>query len=170
MIRPGTGALACTLAAAVALTAAAAAAQSPYDKLLSIPDVEKVAGITGVKTVPNGSQPGAGGMLNFVDANGKLILSVNFGDAQLYKKARETKELEIGGKKYPNLLFAHDVAGVGDEAFASPPGPVQYIIYAHKGNHGLAVNTFYPGAGEHVKPVLTEAQLKTIAQLILSRE
>jgi hypothetical protein len=158
-----------TLAVALMATAAAAA-QGPYDKLLSVADVEKVAGVTGVKTVPNGSQAGAGGMLNFVNASGKLILAVSFGDAQLYKKARDTKELEIGGKKYPNLLFAHDVAGVGDEAFASPPGPVQYVLYAHKGNHGLAVNTFYPGAGEQVKPVLTEAQLKTIAQLIFSRE
>jgi hypothetical protein len=158
-----------TAAAVIALTAAIAA-QGPYDKLLSIADVEKVAGVSGVRSVPNGSQVGAGGMLNFVNASGKLILSVNFGDAQLYKKARDTKELEIGGKKYPNQLFAHDVPGVGDEAFASPPGPDQYVIYAHKGNHGVAVNTFYPGVGEHVKPVLTEAQLKAIAQLIFSRE
>jgi hypothetical protein len=156
--------------AAVAVLPVIAAAQGPYDKLLTVADVEKVAGVTGVKSVPNGSQVGAGGNLNFVNSAGKLILAVSFGDAQLYRKARDTKELEIGGKKYPNLLFAHDLPGVGDEAFASPPGPVQYVIYARKGNHSLAVNTYYPGIGEHVKPVLTEAQLKTIAQLIFTRE
>ncbi len=169
MIRPRTHAMGRMLAAVLALTATAAA-QGAYDKLLTAADVEKVGGVTGVRTVPNGSQAGAGGMLNFVNASGKLILAVSFGDAQLYKKARETKELEIGGKKYPNQLFAHDVPGVGDEAFASPPGPEQIVIYARKGNHGLAINTFYPGIGEHVKPVLTEAQLKAVAQLIFSRE
>jgi len=169
MIRPGMRTAGRTLALAAALTAALAA-QGPYDKLLTIADVEKVTGLSGVKTVPNGSQTGAGGMLNFVNASGKLVLAVNFGDALLYRKARDTKELEIGGKKYPNILFAHDVPGVGDEAFASPPGPEQYAIYARKGNHGLTVNTFFPGAGEHVKPILTEAQLKAIAQLIFSRE
>lgn len=58
---------------------------------------------------------------------------------------------------YDKLLTAADVEKVAG-------------VYARKGNHGLAVNTFYPGIGEHVKPVLTEAQLKTIAQLIVSRE
>jgi hypothetical protein len=159
------GALAC-----VAALTAIVAAQGPYDKLLTAADVEKVAGVTGVKTVPNGSQVGAGGMLNFVNSSGKLILAASFGDGQLYRKARDTKEIEIAGKKYPNLLFAHNVPGIGDEAFASPPGPVQYIIYARKGDLGIAVNTFYPGVGEHVKPLLTEAQLKTIAQLIFTRE
>jgi len=101
MIRPGMRTAGRTLALAAALTAALAA-QGPYDKLLTIADVEKVTGLSGVKTVPNGSQTGAGGMLNFVNASGKLVLAVNFGDAQLYRKARDTKELEIGGR---NILF-----------------------------------------------------------------
>jgi hypothetical protein len=79
-----------------AMLAATIAAQGAYDTLLTVADVEKVAGATGVRSVPNGSQVGAGGMLNFVNGAGKLILSV-------------------------------------------------------------AINTFYPGIGEHVKPVLTEA-------------
>ncbi|HWF84595.1 MAG TPA: hypothetical protein VG222_07110 [Vicinamibacterales bacterium] len=158
-----------TLAAVLALTATIAA-QGAYDKLLTIADVEKVAGMTGVRTVPNGSQAGAGGMLNFARGDGKLILMVNFGDAQLYRKARDTKEIEIGGKKYPNMLFAHDVPGLGDEAFASPPGRDQFAIYARKGSKAITVSTYYPGVGEGVKPVLTEAQLKAIAQLIFSRE
>jgi hypothetical protein len=124
MIRPRMQALARTLAVTAALTAAMAA-QTPYDALLTVADVTKLTGISGVKTVPNGSQVGAGGMLNFARADGKLVLMVNFGDAQLYRKARDTKEL---------------------------------------------VSTYYPGVGEQVRPVLTEAQLNTIAQLIFSRE
>jgi len=77
MIRPGMRTAGRTLALAAALTAALAA-QGPYDKLLTIADVEKVTGLSGVKTVPNGSQTGAGGMLNFVNASGKLVLAVNF--------------------------------------------------------------------------------------------
>jgi len=158
-----------TLILALAL-AATLAAQSSYDKLLNVADVEKLTGATGVKTVPNGSRPGAGGHLNFVRGDGKLLLMVNFGDAQLYTKARTQKEIKVGDKTYPMELFAHAIPGLGDEAFASPPGPVQYVLYARKGNHAISVSTYYAAAGEKEKPLLTEAQLKEVAQLILSRE
>ena len=129
------------VAAVGALAAAAAlsvrlAAQSPYDKVLSAADVSKVTGISGIRLVPQGSQVGAGGTLNFARPDGKLVLMVNLGPAELYRKARDSKELEIGGKKYPNLLFAHNVPGVGDEAFASPPGPVQYACTRAKATRG----------------------------------
>jgi hypothetical protein len=44
------------------------------------------------------------------------------------------------------------------------------VIYARKGNKAISVSTYYPAAGENVKPVLSEAQLKQIAQVIFSRE
>jgi len=140
------------------------------DKRLTTADVEKASGLSGVKTVARGSQTGAGGDLNFVGPNGKLVLMVNFGDQQLYNKARNQKEIKVGDKTYPMELFAHAVTGVGDEAFASPPGKVQYVIYARKGNNAISVSTYFPGAGENVKPVLSEPQLIQIAQLIFSRE
>jgi hypothetical protein len=43
------------------------------------------------------------------------------------------------------------------------------VLYARKGNNAISVSTFFPGVGENVKPVLTEAQLKQIAQVIFSR-
>src|SRR5690348_3776159 len=153
----------------VLLFSAVVAAQAG-DKRLTIADVEKVSGLSSVKTVPRGSRTGAGGDLNFVGPDGKLVLMVNFGDQQLYDKARNQKEIKLGDKTYPMELFAHAVPGVGDEAFASPPGKVQYVIYARKGNNAISVSTYYPGVGENVKPVLTEAQLKQIAQIIFSRE
>jgi hypothetical protein len=73
------------------------------------------------------------GDLNFAHADGKLLVMVNFGDARLYSKAREQKEMTIGDKKYPMELFAHAVTGVGDEAFTAPPGPVQCVIYGTRG-------------------------------------
>lgn len=151
------------------LLTASAAAQPARDKLLTTADVEKLTGATAVKLVPRGSQTGAGGDLNFATADGKLLLMINLGDAQLYRKAREQKQITVGGQTYPMELFAHAVPGLGDEAFASPPGKMQYVIYARKGNNGLTVSTYYSGIGEAGKPRLTEAQLKQIAQLIFSR-
>lgn len=151
------------------LVGAVVAAQTS-DKRLTTADVEKVTGLSGVKTVARGSQTGAGGDLNFVGPNGKLVLMINFGDQQLFTKARNQKEIKVGDQTYPMELFAHAVSGVGDEAFASPPGKVQYVLYARKGNNAISVSTYYAGVGENLKPVLTEAQLKEIAQIIFSRQ
>jgi hypothetical protein len=153
---------------AVAITTAIGA-QPAADKRLTSEDVAKVAGITGIKTVARGAQTGAGGDLNFARPDGKLVLMVNFGDASLYTKARQQKETIVGGKPYPMVLFAHRVTGVGDEAFASPPGNVQYVIYARKGKNAVSVSSFYSSAGEAIRPLLNEAQLKSIAQTIFSR-
>src|SRR5207253_5899200 len=46
------------------LTVASLAAQSGYEKRLSVADVEKLTGVKGVKIVVPLSQPGAGGHLN----------------------------------------------------------------------------------------------------------
>lgn len=159
------------LAAAFAIAiGAASVARAADDPRLTVKDVEKATGATGVKTVPRQSQPGAAGDLNFARGDGKLILMVNFSNAALYKKAREQKELELNGQKYPMELFAHAVPGLGDEAFASPPGKVQYVIYARKGNNAVSVSTYFSGVGEAGKPILTEAQLKQIVEIIFSRE
>jgi len=158
-----------SIALCLVLFGAAVGAQVS-DSRLTVADVEKAVGFSGVKTVPRGSQPGAGGDLNFVGPDGKLMLMVNFGNQQLYNKARTQKEMKIGNQTYPMELYAHAVTGLGDEAFASPPGKIQYVIYARKGNNAVSVSTYYPGVGENVKPVLTEAQLKQIAQTIFSRE
>jgi len=124
------------------LTVASLSAESGYDKLLSVADVEKLTGVEGAKIVAPMSQPGAGGHLNFAGPDGQLLLMVNFGDAQLYKKARQQRDIIVGGQKYPMDLFAHPVPASGDEAFASPPGKVQYVIYARKGNNAVSLSTY----------------------------
>ncbi len=154
---------------AVLAVASTVAAHSAYDKLLTPADVERASGAAGVKTVARGSSAGAGGDLNFATADNKLLLMVNFGDAQLYKRAREQKEMTVGGTKYPMELFAHAVTGVGDEAFASPPGKEQYVIYARKGDRAISVSTYLGPPDTGMKPRLTEAQLKQIAALVFTR-
>ncbi len=147
---------------------AAPRAQGAFDRLLGPADVEKVSGEAGVKAVPKGSKPGACGNLNFVRSDGRLILMANFGDARLYQRARAPQKITVGGNTSSIELFAHAVPGLGDEAFASPPGVVQYVIYARKGNNAVSIGTFFSRDGK--TPLLTEAQLKQIAALVLSRE
>jgi hypothetical protein len=73
--------------------------------------------------------------------------------------------MKVGGQTFPMPLFHAAVAGLGDEAFDSPPGPTQYILYVRKGNQAISVTT-YIQAG---KPVLTMAQLKAVAAIAVSR-
>jgi hypothetical protein len=150
------------------LAAARVSAQGPYDKLLSPADVEKATGATGVKLVARLSQTGAGGDLNFARGDGKLLVMVNFGNAQLYTRARTQKQITIGGQTYPMELFAHAVPGLGDEAFASPPGTDQYVLYVRKGEKAISVST-YLAPELQSRPRLTMAQLQEIAKIILSR-
>ena len=113
------------------------------------------------------SQAGAGGDLNFAGPDNHLVLMVNFGTAELYRRARSQKELKVGGTTIPMPLYHADVAGVGDEAFSSPPGSAQYVLYARKGNRAISVTTYL-----HARPptpILTMDQLKQLAIVILSR-
>lgn len=151
-------------AIAVAIATAVLLAQTA-DPRLTTADVEKVSGVKGVHLVPAGSQPGAGGSLNFAGPDKQLIAMVNFGTAELYKRAKEQKEIKVGDKSYPMELVHKPLAGVGDEAFDSPPGPMQYVIYARKGANAISVSTYLHGG----KPALTIDQLKQLAQIIFSR-
>jgi hypothetical protein len=146
----------------VALTAAVSAQTS--DPRLTPTDVEKLTGIA-VHVVAPGSQPGAGPGLDFADANNKMVLMVNFGSDTLYRRAREQKEMEVAGKKMPMILYHASVPGVGDEAFDSPPGDLQYVIYLRKGTKGASVSTYLSGG----KTRLSMAQLKAVAKTVADR-
>ena len=137
------------------------AAQAP-GSALSVDEVERATGLKGVHTVTPGSQPGAGPGLNFAGPDNKLIVMVNVGPAALYQRARNQKEMDIGGTKMPMVLFHASVPGVGDEAFDSPPGPMQYVIYLRKGTQAATLNTYL----DHGKPVLTMAQLTALAKIV----
>jgi len=57
------------------------------------------------------------------------------------------------------------VPGIGDEAFDSPPGNMQYVLYLRKGQKAASLTT-YISAG---KPLLTMAQLKQLGAIVASR-
>ena len=89
---------------------------------------------------------------------------VNVGPAALYQRARNQKEMDMGGTKMPMVLFHANVPGVGDEAFDSPPGSMQYVIYLRKGTQAATLNTYL----DHGKPVLTMAELTALAKIVAS--
>ena len=145
------------------LLATGLAAQAP-PSAISIAEVERVTGLKGVHIVPPGSQPGAGPGLDFAGPDNTLILMVNTGPAALYENARKQKEMDIGGKKYPMELFHAAVQGVGDEAFDSPPGNLQYVIYLRKATQAASVSTYL----DHGKPILNMTQLTALAKIVAS--
>lgn len=132
------------------------------DPRVTVADIEKVTGLRGVQLVAPGSVPGAGAGLNFATPDRKMLVMVNFGPAGLYSQAKAQKEYH----GLPLPLFHATLQGVGDEAFDSPPGPFQYVLYMRKSN-AAASFTAYVTSGN--KATLTMAQLKQIAQIAASR-
>ena len=152
--------------AMVCLGLSVASAQTP-DPRMTVADVEKATGIQGVQLVAPRSQPGAGPGLDFVGPDHKLIVMVNFGTDSLYRRAREQKEMSVGSSKMPMVLYHADVPGIGDEAFDSPPGPVQFVIYLRKGAKAASVTTYFDTSGKKTR--LTMEQLKAVAKIAADR-
>ena len=141
------------------------------DSRLTTADVEKISGIKGIQQVAPGpgTRPlahrpvviGSGPGLNFVGPDKKMVLMVNFGPAALYQSAK-TKTIPVTNVP----LFHADVRGIGDEAFDSPPGPLQYVLYVRKGTNAISLTAYYVGKD---KATLTIDQLKQLAMIIVSR-
>lgn len=72
-----------------------------YDKYLTVADIQKVTGLTGIKQVPRDPQKGAGGHLNFADDKGNMILLASFLTAEefdFYKSEEGLVKEEMPGK------------------------------------------------------------------------
>jgi hypothetical protein len=138
------------------------------DPRLTIADVERVTGIKGLQLVAPGSVPGAGPGLNFAGPDRKMVLMVNFGTADLYRRAKEQKEMKVGGMTIPMPLFHAAVPGIGDEAFDSPPGALQFVLYLRKGQKAASLTTYVLDP-RGTKAVLTIAQLKQLGAIVASR-
>ncbi len=149
------------VAVALALCVSRAFAQT-VDSRLTIADVEKVTGLKGIQLVAPGSVAGAGAGLNFATADKHMVLMVNFGPTALYQRAKQQKT--YAGMPMP--LFHADVPGIGDEAFDSPPGPMQYVLYVRKGANAASFTAYYVSAG---KATLTMDQLKALAKVAAAR-
>lgn len=150
---------------ALAMLVAATAAAQTLDTRLTVADVEQATGMKPVHMVAPGSLPGAGPGLNFATADNRMLVKAEFGPDTLYFRAKNQKEMEVGGKKYPMELHHADLPGIGDEAFDSPPGSMQYVIYLRKGKNAATLNTYL----DHGKPRLTMEQLKALAKIVAGR-
>ena len=147
------------VAAAASLSLGLAPAADPR---LTVSDVEKVTGLKGIQLVAPRSVTGAGAGLNFATADKKMLLMVNFGPAALYARAKTQKEYH----GVPMPLFHADVPGIGDEAFDSPPGPLQYVLYVRKGSNAASFTAYFVPPN---KATLTIEQLKQIGKIAASR-
>lgn len=147
------------------LLAPAAWAQAP-DPRITVADVEAVAKLP-VHVVAAGKAVGAGPGVNFATADDKMLLMVVFGDASLYERAKAQKGMKMGNTTMPMVLFHAAVPGIGDEAFDSPPGPLQYVIYLRKGAKAASVTTYFERNGRATR--LTLDQVKAIAKVVAGR-
>jgi hypothetical protein len=147
------------------LLAPAVLAQVP-DPRITVADVEAVAKLP-VHVVAAGRAVGAGPGVNFATADEKMLLMVVFGDSALYERAKAQKEMKMGNTTLPMVLFHAAVPGIGDEAFDSPPGAVQYVIYLRKGPKAASVTTYFERNGKTTR--LTIDQVKAIAKTVAGR-
>jgi hypothetical protein len=133
----------------VALMAATAHAANE----LTVADVEAVSGLTGVALIAKNAIPGAGGDLNFVRADRKLLLLVNIAEASHYATAKQ---------QFDKVTI---VPGIGDEAFT--PDTFTWVLYGRKGGRFFGLGSgLDPATGN---PILNAAQLQRLGKLIVGR-
>lgn len=89
-----------------------------YSNYLTIADVEKVSGISGIKLVPKNPSIGAGGDLNFATADEKLVVMAGFHGASMYQK-------------YSPEMIHSTLKGFGEEAFIDrSKEPATFLSFA----------------------------------------
>lgn len=141
------------------LATAFTTAAGPYDKYLTVADVEKVSGLTGIKIVPKNPAKGAGGDLNFATSDGKLVLMALFSGASLYAPSKQ----QAG-------YFKAAVPGVGSEAFSGPKNDPQFVLCFKKGVYCVTLSSFFNIGGDAKHPtMLTMDQLIALGKLVAPR-
>ena len=123
--------------------------------LLTIADIEKVSGVSGIKLVEKGSLPGAGGSLNFA-LNDKMYAMFVIADVSVFE---EWKTMEG---------YAVDkLSGIGEEAFTAPAGKTQFVVFFREGNKVGSVSSFVNfDTGD---PYLNIKQLSELSKIAVSR-
>lgn len=123
--------------------------------ILTVADIEKAGGLSGVKMVPKDPSKGAGGEHNFAGSDGKLVAMVMIQPASMYG----TWKQRFGSN-------GEAVAGLGDEAFRTKPGAlINYVVF-RKGTNAVWVQSMgYRGAAQ----TFSAAQLTGLAKLAAGR-
>jgi len=130
------------------------AAQSDLEKLLTVADVEHATRQKGVTAVP-GSDP-RGGILNFTLPNGWKLLMVTLGPSDFYDAWKQ----ESG-------FVNASVSGVGDEAVNGPAEvPTPYVLAFRAKQHAVMLSSYID---PKMKPLVSQAVLRALANIILSR-
>jgi len=125
---------------------------------LTVSDVEKVTGRTGVKLIPKNPVKGAGGDLNFALADDTILVIAAVQKAEMYD-----------AWKQQDGFFHADVSGIGDEAFEGPGiGKARYILIFKKGRTAVSLSSFF-NMDVGGDPFLNQEQLRELAKLMVSR-
>ncbi|MFZ6756079.1 hypothetical protein ACO0K9_02575 [Undibacterium sp. Ji50W] len=138
------------------LLLAALSCSAVASDLLSVADIEKTTGLSGVQSVPKDPVKGAGGELNFANAEKKLVAIVMIQDASMF---------DFWNKQYGKL--GTSVSGLGSDAFQTKPGSaIPYVVFKKSGKAVWIQSMGWDKAG---KANLNDEQLLGLAKLAASR-
>jgi hypothetical protein len=129
-----------------------------YNDYLNVTDIEKVAGMSGVKLIQKDGSKGAGGHLNFAASDDNLIVMVQFVHKSQYEGFKTVcKEIS-------------EIKGLGDQALKGSTiisYPENVVVFT-KGNTCIALMV-YGNLNDMGKNMLTIEQTTELAKIIASR-
>ncbi len=143
-------------------------AQSSFEKLLTVSDVEKVTGLKGIKLLPRDSSKGRHGDLNFYQQDGTIVVGVSITQGERAQAVWKgwTEQMAIikdqGGK-------ATKVTGAGDEAFESEIVMGEISFYFRKGKSAVYISSVADVMKNKMEPLLSLGQVRELAKIIASR-
>jgi hypothetical protein len=157
---PATGASTTPTAAATASETAQMADSNPDPAaLLTVADVERASGLSGLTLIAPNTTTEAIGRLNFAAADGTLVAIMNIGDGTAF------------GQSLSGMNYSKDATGTGDMCYVGPSpkvSPVLTIFAAAAGDRAVMMKTFVKSAGG-TETWVTIDQLKQLVGLSLSR-
>ncbi len=124
--------------------------------ILTVADIEKVIGMSGVHATPKNQAKGAGGELNFENAENKLVTIVMIQDAAMF---------DFWKKQYGTL--ADPVPNLGSEAFLTKPKSAIAYVFFKKANKAIWIQSM--GWNKKGGNNVSDAQLLELAKLAVSR-
>ena len=130
---------------------------SSYEKFITAADIEKITGLGGVKSIQRDPSRGAGGDLNFVTREDKLIAMIQIVSIVNYEA-------------YKQYYFKDTVNGLGDEAMkgATMKGIPENLLVFKKGDRCIALTSFM-NMDDMSKNMLSIDQMTSLAKIMESR-
>lgn len=130
-----------------------------YGQYLSVPEMERVCRCKVAKMVTHSENAELPGDLNFVDAEGKKILSIRFETADWFAHYKTAVQNNV----------VSEVKSVGDEAFQGPVRSrgIPNVLTVRKGGH--CIKLCAGTTDSRYENRLTMEQLIALGKLIVSR-